>query len=555
MRRFRLVVPVAPIRRWLVALLLVGCGADLSALERTRITVLATTDIHAHVCPVDYLNDRPSQDGLAKIQTLVQQARKTAPALLLLDCGDSIQGTPLGYHQMRFTPELPNPTMLAMNRMGYACMTVGNHEFNFGPAILAKSRSEAEFPWLAANIVNKADGKPAFTPYIVREVKGVRVAILGITTPEIPHLEDPDRIADLAFLDPVETAARYVPLLRDREHADVVVLAVHLGLDDSLSTAPAPDAPARSENACIAIAKTVPGIDLLFMGHTHRNTPALVIANTVLSQAGCWGNRLAQAEVYLERDDASQRWHVTARGVTTTAVSEKTEADPDILALAKPYHDATQAWLGKPIGTCATTLTGATAREEDSAILDLVHKVQLDAGRADISFAASFNPDAHITKGKVTVRDVYSLYTYENTIAVVELSGRQIKEALEHSAAYYLPFEPGRTVAQLANPRIPGYTFDTAEGVGYEIDLHRPVGDRIVKLMRDGKPFDLDAKYRVAINNFRKNGGGGYAMFRDAKPLETGSREIRELIVEWIEKHGEVPTTPTGNWRFTPLAE
>ncbi|HLP00441.1 MAG TPA: 5'-nucleotidase C-terminal domain-containing protein [Opitutaceae bacterium] len=540
-------------RHCLAALLLASATAELLALERTRITVVATTDVHAHVYPVDYFTNRPTQDGLAKIQTLVLQAKKADPELLLLDCGDTIQGTPLGYHHMRFAPERADPTILAMNQMGYVSMTVGNHEFNFGREYLAKASSEARFPWLSANIVRKSDQKPVFTPYVIKEVKGVRVAILGITTPGIPFWENPDRIADLDFLNPIETAARYVPILRSQERADVVVLAAHMGLEEDLSTAEQPPSLIPHESTCIAIANTVPGIDLILMGHTHRNTPAMVINNTLISQAGRWADRLAQADFYLERAAPDQPWRVVARGATTTAPTEKTEPDATILALVKPDHDATQAWLDGTIGTCATTITGAIAREADSAILDLVHKAQLEAGRADISFAASFNPSSHINAGNVTVRDVYSLYTYENTLAVVEITGRQIKEALEHSASYYLPYQPGRTIAQLANPRVPGYNFDTAEGVDYEIDLRRPVGDRICNLTRNGKPFDLDAKYRVAINSFRKNGGGGFRMFRDAQAVATDSREVRDLILEWIEKHGTVPTEPSNNWRFAPL--
>ena len=546
-------VPAACTRLGLAALLLAAACANLRAVERTRITVLATTDIHAHVYPVDYFTNRPTQDGLARIQTLVLQARKADPALLLLDCGDTIQGTPLGYHHKRFNSALVDPTIVAMNHMGYASMTVGNHEFNFGRAVLAKAATDAKFPWLAANIVRKSDQQPAFTPYLIKEVKGVRVAILGISTPGMPYWEPAERIADLDFLNPIETAARYVPILRNQERADVVVLAAHMGFEEDLSAPPPPPGLIPFETTCIAIAKTVPGIDVLFMGHTHRNHPAVVINNTLITQAGRWADRLAQAEVYLERDAAGQPWRVIARGATTTAPTEKTEPDPVILELVKPYHEATQAWLDRPIGTRAATLTGADAREADSAILDLVHRAQLEAGRADISFAASFNPGARIAAGQVTVRDIYSLYTYENTLAVVELTGRQVKEALEHSAKYYLPFEPGKTVAQHANPRAPGYNFDTVEGVDYEIDLRRPVGDRIVRLTRHGQPFDLEAKYRVALNSYRKSGGGGYRMFREAKSLTTDSREVRELILEWIEKHGAVPAEPTRNWRFTPL--
>ena len=540
--------------RWFAALLFVSTCTGVSATERTRVTVLASTDLHAHVYPVDYFTDRPAQEGLAVLQTLVWQERKVDPELVLIDCGDTIQGTPLGYHHVRYGAGRTNPIMRAMNQMGYAAMAVGNHEYNFGREVMTQTRAEASFPWLCANTVRKSDGQPYFTPYLVMEIKGVRVAILGLSTPGIPYWEAPERIADLEYRNPIETAARYVPFLRGKERADVVVIAAHMGLEEDLAAhPPATPNPIPFESTCIEIARTVPGVDVLFMGHTHREIPALVIGQTLLTQAGRWGNRLAKAELYVERDDDRSPWRVIARGATTLAPSERTAPDPEILALAKADHEATQAWLDHRLGSCAGTLTGATAREEDNALLDLVHRVQLEAGRADISFAASFNPRARLEQGGVTVRGIYSLYTYENTLAVVEVTGRQVKAALEHSAEYYVPYEPGKTVAQLADPRAPGYNFDTAEGVEYEIDLRRPVGDRIRNLKRNGAPFDLDATYRVALNSYRRNGGGGYTMFREAKAATSEPREIRELIIEWVEKHGEVPATPTNNWRFTPL--
>lgn len=524
-----------------------------TATERTSITVLSTTDLHAHIAPVDYFTNKPANYGLAKVGTLIRQAQKVDPQLLLLDVGDTIQGSPMGYFHARKDPAPRDPTMLVMSTLGYTSMTVGNHEFNFGRTVLEKARSEASFPWLSANIVKKADQTPLFMPYVIKEVKGVRVAILGLTTAGIPYWEDAKNISDLDFLDPLACAAHYVPLLREKEGAQVVIVAMHTGLEEDLASGRRPPGQVALENVALQVAEGVSGIDLILLGHTHRSLPALVINNCLIAQAGYWGSHLVKAELFLERPDASAPWKVFARSSQATPADASVPADPEIMSLIADCETETQAWLDGKIGNCAKELTATRSRLEDSALIDLIHKVQLEAGKADVSFAASFNLKARIPAGKVTVRDVYSLYTYENTLTVVEITGADIKAALEHAALYYLPYESGKSIEELTNPRIPGYNFDTAEGVDYEIDLKRAPGDRVINLRRKGEPLDPVAKLRVAVNNYRQNGGGGYTMFRNAPILERSSAEVRDLLLEWIEKHGEVPATATNNWRFVEL--
>lgn len=229
-----------------------------------------------------------------------------------------------------------------------------------------------------------------------------------------------------------------------------------------------------------------------------------------------------------------------------------TPADPAVLALAERYHRETQEWLARTIGTCARPLEASTGHLQDSALLDLIHRVQLEAGPADVSLAANFNPRARIPAGPVTVRDIASLYIYENTLYVIEVTGAQLKAALEHSARYFLPYEPGKSPADLIDRSVPGYNFDIAEGVTYEIDLRRPYGDRIQNLAFQGAPLAPDRKLRLATNNYRYNGGGGYTMLKDAKVLARSSTEIRDLIIAWVERHGALPAEPTGNWRLLP---
>lgn len=522
-----------------------------AARTRVRLTILSTTDLHGHIAPVDDFTGRPAQLGLAKIATLIRQARQDNPQALLIDVGDTIQGSPLVYFHTRRGTERPHPMMLAMNALRYDAMAVGNHEFNFGRAVLDRARREANFPWLSANIIVRARDEAAFVPYVLKEVAGVRVAILGLTTAGIPWWENPQHIADLEFRDPVAVAKKWIPRLREELRADVVVAAFHSGLDEDLATGAVAAGTIATENQALALAREVPGVDLILIGHTHKDLPALVVNGVLLAQAGRWGDRLARADLYLARRPNGAGWTVLGKGSRTIPVTAETTPDQSLLDLTAAYDRDTQAWLNQPIGTCAAELTARSAREQDTALLDLVQRVQLEAGQADVSLAASFNPGARIPAGQVTVRDIYSLYVYENTLVVVEATGAQLKAALEHAARFYRPADGAtRSLAERVDPNIPGYNFDVAEGVTYTLDLRRPLGDRITDLRFRGEPLAPDRKLRLALNSYRHNGGGGYTMFKDAPVLARDSREIRDLIIEWVERHHEIPAAPSGNWKL-----
>lgn len=549
----RFLLPRLAVAAWVAGFALLPLhGTAPDSTERARVTVLATTDLHGRVFPINYGNNQPSADGLARIATLVRAARQGAPDLLLVDCGDTIQGTPLAYYHNRINNEPIDPMMLAMNALGYTSMTLGNHEYNFGLNVLHKARGEARFPWLSANTLRSGTDDPAFTPYVVREVAGVRVGILGLTTPAIPSWENPAHFAGLSFIDPVASAQRWVEVLRTQERVDVVVAAVHFGINQNLADGRIPPGEMPNENPALPLAQTVPGIDLMFLAHTHTNIAGLSVNGVLISQAGRWGDRLARADVFLERPDRSSRWRILAKASTTLPVTLATTPDPEILDLVRPYHEATQTWLAQPVGRSSRALSSRESRLRDTAIIDLIHRVQLDAGKADISFAAAFTLDATLPAGDVTVRDLAALYIYENTLAVVELTGAEVKSALEHAAGYFRPYQAGLTPSELIDPAIPGYNFDTAEGVEYTLDLRRPLGDRVVDLRFGGAPIDPARRFRVAINNYRLNGGGGYRMFRNARVIDQANQEIRELMIDWVRRNPEIASTPSDNWRILP---
>jgi len=517
---------------------------------RAWLTVLSTTDLHGNLLPIDYYTDAPDARGLAKVATLVRQARKENPAgTLLLDSGDVIQGSPLEYVHNTINNAPPDPMMRAMSALGFDAMAVGNHEYIYGLKVLEKARSEAVFPWLSANTYKAGTNENFHRPYLLKEVNGVRVGVLGLTTAGIPSWENPENYAGLEFRDPVVEAKKWVSVLRAQERADVVIVAMHMGMEADLRTGIPTPGQVPHENAALEIARQVPGVDLILMGHTHREVPGVVTNGVLLAQANLWGRHLARADLYLEQDE-SGRWHVVARQSRTIPVTPQTETDAEIASLAASYDRETRDWLTRVIGESGAELTAADARVRDTAILDLVQRVQLEAGRADVSMVASFNPQARMPRGPVSVRDIAGLYVYDNTLVVLDVTGGQLRDALEHSARFFKDFVPGRTPAELVDERIPDYNFDVAEGVTYDLDISRPQGQRIVNLRFHGQPVTPAQRFRLATNNYRVNGGGGYVMYRGATEVYRSSQEIREMIIEWVERHHQIPSEPTNNWRI-----
>ena len=542
-RNWRLLV-LAPI---LAGISIFAGWAQQSTPGRVHIVLLGTTDIHGNIFPEDYYANRPRNRGLAKIETLVRQVRASEPNVLLLDSGDIIEGTPLAYYSARKDTAPPNPTIAVMNAMAYDAAACGNHEFNFGLDVLWKAKREARFPILAANVKQVyVRGVEHFDSYIIKNVAGVRVGIVGFVTPGIPRWEIPAHYKGYQFEQIVESAKRVIPEVR--KQADLIVVLAHSGLgpDPAANQESAPG-DISGENATLALAEQAPGIDVIFFGHTHLEVAQMMVNGVLLAQAQNWGQSLARADIEMEHD-AGGGWRVKEKHSTVLPVTDSTAADSEIVKLAQPYETATQKYLDAPIATSAQEMRGDISRYQDDPLVDLIHRVQLDAGHADVSLATMFYPAIKIPAGPVTVRQLAGLYIYENTLYVVEMTGAQIKNALEHAASFYpqWPFDASKPL------QLPGYNADSAEGVSYVIDLTRPVGDRIRNLTRQGKPLDPAAKLRVAINNYRYTGGGHYDVFKGLPIVYRSPEEVRELIIDYVSRTGTIPTTSDGNWSLQP---
>jgi 2',3'-cyclic-nucleotide 2'-phosphodiesterase / 3'-nucleotidase len=536
-----------------LVLLLFAAIASAQESARAAITILSTTDLHGNIYPIDYNTNKPEARGLARVATIVKRARKETPDLLLLDSGDTIQGTPLTFHHARINNKPPDPMMTVMNALRYDAMAVGNHEYEFGLEVLNKARGEAQFRWLSANTYRKGTDESYFQPYIIKQVNGVRIGILGLTTTGMPSLENAElTYSKVEVREPLSEAKKWIALLRKKEQVDLVVIAMHMGLEADLRTGEMFPGQMPNENAALAIANQVPGVDVILMGHTHREVPSVYINGVLLVQADKWGRSIARVDVYLEKRTPAARWRVVAKSGRAIPVGDQTQPDPEVLRIAEPYHRETQAWLDQVIGDSSVELKAGEERFLDTAILDLVHRVQLEAGKADVSTAMSLNPNARIPKGSVTVRDIIGLYEYEAAPIVVEVTGKVLKEALEHSSRHFGTYIPNRPLLELIDQRFPSYTYDVAEGITYDLDISKPVGQRIQNMRFRGQPVSATQKLRLATNTFRVNGGAGYTMFRDAPVISRSSKELRELIIDWVKRNRHIPPTPTNNWRLLP---
>lgn len=530
---------------------------------QVEVTVLATTDLHGNIYPVDYVSGRPAARGLAKIATLAGAVRASNPNTLLIDCGDTIQGTPLEYVYQSFVrtgafplglqparPLRADPMMLAMNRLGYDAMTVGNHEFNFGLKALDRARGDAKFPWLSANtVVAPGARERPFQAYVVRNAGPVKVAIIGITTPAVPTWEKPENLGGYRFEAPVDAVRKAVAELRAHEKPDLIVVAAHsgLGIDPVTKREQEP-----AENVVLDLARKIPELDAIVFGHTHMQFQGRPAGDVLLVQPKNGGAELARLDFTLESKPGGG-WKVVSKTARMLPVTAATVPDPDILALAKPYEDVAQAWLNTPVAESPRAMDAALGRVEDTALVDAIQRVQLYYSKADVSFTALFNPALRMPAGRVTVRQIAALYPYDNELYVIDGSGRMVKDALENAARYYLSCEGARCgQPPLVNREVVGFNYDMAEGVEYEIDLGRPPGDRIRNLRRHGQPLAPGERLRIAINNYRAAGSAGYSMFVGAPVVWRSGEEIRDLIVRYYGEQGRLPAEATGNWRLLP---
>ena len=529
-----------------VALLFAGIAVG----QTVNIRVLATTDLHGNLFPYDYYTAKPAPRGLAKIATLIAQERRDNPNTLLVDCGDTIQGSPLEtVHQAEILrgKMSPDPMTAAMNHLQYDAMTVGNHEFNYGLPNLRAARKNADFPWLAANV----EGPSGFTPFVIKTIAGIRVAIIGVTTPAIPAWEKAGNYQGLRFTDPVAAVKKIAEGIRRNHRADVILVTAHSGLDRDAKTGARFTLDLPNENLAYQIAQQTP-VDAVIFGHTHSELGSYSVGEVAMLQPRNWGMSLGELDLVLVR--AGEGWKVSSKTSRVIPVTDATPADESILAIGKPYHEAAEKYLAQPVADAKAALNATFARVEDTALIDAIQTVELSEAKAQVSFASAFDLNVTVPQGRVTVRQLAALYPYDNTLYRIAGTGKMIREALENAARYFQSCQASCTQGPLINPNVIGYNFDMAEGVSYEIDLRRPAGSRIVNLRFQGKPLDDGKPVDIAVNSYRAGGSAGYTMFVEAKVLWRSSEDIRDMMIRFFTEKGVLPAAPQDNWRVTPEA-
>lgn len=537
--------------------------------KRYALTVMGTTDLHGNIFNWDYFKDAEYTDakgnakGLSRVSTLVNQVRaeKGRRNTLLIDAGDTIQGTPLTYYYAKVDPITAkggpvHPMAAAMNAIGYDAVALGNHEFNYGIETLRKFEEQCDFPLLGANALDAKTLKPAFPPYFIKKfcVPGappVKVAVLGLTNPGIAIWDKAYVEGKMVFPGLEEQAAKWVPKLRSMG-ADVVIVSAHSG---SSGTSSYGDQLPYIENSAALVAQQVPGIDAILVGHAHTEIAELLVTNektgktVVLSEPLCYAQRLTLFD--FELVFVKGRW--TVESVKATVRDSKTVADdPKITKLLKDDHDIVVEYVNQVVGTATEKLTTVEARYKDAPIIDLITKVQEDVAKAAlagteyaalpvISQASPFSRTSEIPAGKVTIRDLSSLYVYDNTLVAKLMTGAQVKAYLEYSAEYFVQTaaDAAVDVEKLTNANNrPDYNYDYVSGLSYEIDIAQAAGSRIKNLSYNGAALDDAQKFVFAVNNYRANGGGAFPHVASAQELWSESTEIRTRIAEWVTAKG-----------------
>jgi 2',3'-cyclic-nucleotide 2'-phosphodiesterase/3'-nucleotidase len=524
-----------------------------AAEGRVVVTILETTDLHGHLLPWDYARAQLADEGLARVASRIEAIRRETPNVLLLDAGDTIQGTPIEYLHARRANDDADPMSAAMSAARYDAMAVGNHEFNFGLDVLRKAQKEASFPWLSANTRTAADGSPAFPEYIVKTVGGVRIGVLGMTTPNIPTWEPERNRPGLKWEDPVVTAKRLVPILRNVEKCDFVAVLIHSGPEVDLKTLE-PDG-TEAENRVAALARDVPGIDLLLTGHTHLKIPLTRLNGVPLIQPGRWGEALARVDVVFE--NRSGAWRVADLKGALLLSGPEVATDAAVAKIAEKHDERARAYMEETVAVADGEFPAGRARLEDTALVDLVNDTQLKVTGADLSMTSLIPSGRYegFARGAIALRDVYRLYPYENQLVVVEIDGATLKKILEHAAEFYgsATWQDGRLVLKPKEGMIP-YNFDVVQGAGYRIDPTAPVGSRIKDLTFRGCPLKSGDRFTLAVNSYRAQGSGGYAALKGAKVIKVVTDEIRELVIARLRELGHVLPVTDHNWVVAPDA-
>jgi len=548
--------------------------------QTVKLKIIETTDTHGAIFPYDFTNMKPNNHSLAQVNTYVKEQRDdTTQAIILLSNGDILQGTPAVYYYNFEKTDEPHLYAEVMNYMKYDAGSVGNHDIETGHPVYDRFVKELNFPWLSANSVDIKTDKPYFKPYTVIKRKGIKIAILGLTTPAIPNWLPQKIWAGMRFDDMIETAKKWVPIIEEKENPDILIGLFHSGVNPNYNGQTAETY--KNENATKLVAEQVPGFDIVFSGHDHHGWNEYVKnpnEENVLLIGGTSSARIfAEVSAVLTFNKTENRWGKEISGKLLDSKDYKPDAE--FLNKFNPQFEEVKNYVSKEIGVFSETISSRDALFGDSPFVDLIHTIQLDISDAEISLAAPLTFNTEIKKGKIYVKDMFKLYRYENLLYTMNLSGKEIKDVLEYSASKWFNMMKDENDDLLNfrkddngklkwsersnSPMLEGrfYNFESAEGINYTVDVSKPNGERItITSMSDGGNFDLNKMYKVALNSYRGNGGGGHLTIGAKIPkdelakrvITSTEKDLRFYMMKWIEKKGTVNPKTDNNWKIIP---
>lgn len=546
-------------------------AGTMEAQEKVvKLKIVETSDVHGNFYPYDFVRRQPSAGSLARVYTWVQQERRRfGDNLILLDNGDILQGQPSAYYYNYIDTVSPHLTAEMLNFMAYDAGNMGNHDIETGRAVFDRWIGDCRFPVLGANILDTATGKTHLKPYVVLEREGVKIAVLGMITPAIPMWLSENLWPGLRFEDMEAAARKWIPFIREQEKPDVIIGLFHAGKNAVWMGGKYRD------NASVEVASRVPGFDVVLAGHDHARA-CFKVANEagdsvlVVNPAN---NAVTVGDVEIT---------LTLRGgkVTDKLVEGRLtdvgalEPSPEFMQHFAGQYDAIQAFVSKKIGRFTQPISTRPAYFGPSAFVDLIHRLQLEIGKAEISLAAPLSFDARIEAGDIYVSDMFNLYKYENMLYTMSLSGKEIRGALEMSYALWTNqmHSPGDPLLLLRESSVsgaeertffqhPSYNFDSAAGIIYTVDITRPAGQKVTILsMADGTPFDENRMYKVAVNSYRGNGGGelltkGAGISQEelkSRILFSTDKDLRYYLMQYIEQRQIVTPRSLDQWKFIP---
>ena len=564
----------------LAAMMLLTTSLTAATTTKTiKLKVIETSDIHGHFFPYDFMEKKPIKGTLVRVNTYVKKQRQQyGDHLLLIDNGDILQGQPCVYWSNYVMPQDENLAASVINYMKYDAETVGNHDIEPGHKVYDKWIREVRCPLLGANIVvpgASGSTRPFRTygdiqPYSVHYIEGVKIVVIGMLTPSIPNWLNESIWKGMEFEEMVSCAKKWMKYIQENEQPDLVFGLFHSGYDGGIVS------DGKEENATASVAREVPGFDIIFFGHDHQVHNKWVKnkegKDVLLVDPSCYGKNIAEAEIEL----TFQNGHLSKKDIKGEIVSVlDEEIDQQMMDHFQTKIDQVKAYVDRKIGRFEHPIYTRESFFGNSAFTDLIHNLQMQISKADISFNAPLSFNTTIQAGDVTQGDMFKLYRFENLLYVLRMTGEEIRKHLEFSYDMWtntmkspedhalLLNDNSKEDQQRTGFQYYTFNFDSACGIDYEVDLTKPDGQKVhILQLSNGQPFDEKKWYKVVMNSYRANGGGelltrGAGIPKDSlegRVLFHTPLDQRYYLTQEIEQMGTIDPRPNHNWRFVPEA-